>query len=86
MTADTMSEAALLTRGRHVRLYTREQLREAHMAHCHRFLIGALVFGPVLTSCGQVTSPGIEGRWAATSSRFSPTLRNSGSFAWCLPN
>ncbi len=36
------------------------------MAHCHRFLIGALVFGPVLTSCGQVTSPGIEGRWAAT--------------------
>ncbi len=31
------------------------------MAHCHRFLIGALVFGPVLTSCGQVTSPGIEG-------------------------
>jgi hypothetical protein len=35
------------------------------MAHCHRFLIGALVFGPVLVSCGQATSPGIEGRWAA---------------------
>ena len=32
----------------------------------HRFLIGALLFGPVLASCGQVTSPGIEGLWAAT--------------------
>jgi hypothetical protein len=36
------------------------------MAHGRRFLIGALVFGPLLASCGQVTSPGIEGRWAAT--------------------
>jgi len=35
------------------------------MAHSHRFLIGVLLFGPVFASCGQVTSPGIEGRWAA---------------------
>ncbi len=36
------------------------------MAHRDRFLIGALLLGPVLASCGQATSPGIEGRWAAT--------------------
>ena len=36
------------------------------MAPCHRFVIVALVFGPVLASCREVTSPGIEGRWAAT--------------------
>src|SRR2546422_8385664 len=36
------------------------------MAPCHRFVIVALVLGPVLASCREVTSPGIEGRWAAT--------------------
>jgi hypothetical protein len=47
------------------------------MARRYSFPIGALVFAPVLASCGQVTGPGIEGRWAATGIEF--TLQpNSG--------